>query len=184
MQTSVTLLESLQKTNSPAGWSRFVRSYSPIVYRWARQLNTRPEDAEDLVQKVFLQVFRKIPDFNYDPGKSFRGWLKCLLRNLDVDIKRKKSLHPINNYNMDFLPGQVTEDYFTTSYQRDLLMQGVEGIRGDFTQSTFEAFYQTAIQGQSIPEVAVLLGIPNRIVHQARARVLKRLRDYIGGIRE
>ena len=39
------------------------------------------QDAADLVQDVLIVLMRKLPEFHYQPGKSFRGWLRTVLMN-------------------------------------------------------------------------------------------------------
>ena len=50
--TSASLLARVQADDSEA-WSRLVRLYGPVVYRWARQAGLQPNDAADVAQAVF-----------------------------------------------------------------------------------------------------------------------------------
>jgi len=79
--TSVSLLERLRQPGDQEAWSRFVRRYSPHIYDWARRQGLSAEDAADLVQEVFALLVQKMPDFKYDPHKSFRAWLRTVTRN-------------------------------------------------------------------------------------------------------
>src|SRR5262245_38967164 len=81
LTTSVRLLERVRDANDQAAWARFASLYAPLMYRWAIGLGLQPADASDLVQDVFVQLLRVLPEFNYDPGGSFRAWLRTLLVN-------------------------------------------------------------------------------------------------------
>jgi hypothetical protein len=74
--TSASLLERLRQTADPAAWERFVRLYTPLLCHWARRVGSPRQDVEDLVQDVFAVLLRKLPEFRYNPGQRFRGWLR------------------------------------------------------------------------------------------------------------
>lgn len=183
-RTSITLLEALQKRSGPEDWNRFIKVYTPIVYRWTRKLNIPLEHAEDLIQEVFLLVHRKIPVFHYDSAKSFRAWLKSILRNQYINFTRRKQLPTTNDHDLDQFPLQLHEEYWSTEFHRDLLTQGLEGIRGEFGREVFQAFELSTLQGISIQKTAEHMGATASMVYQSRSRVLKRLRQFIGGMWE
>jgi RNA polymerase sigma-70 factor (ECF subfamily) len=47
-------------------------AYYDVVARWIRALAGSTSDREDLVQEVFLVVYRRLPDFD---GRNLKGWL-------------------------------------------------------------------------------------------------------------
>jgi RNA polymerase sigma-70 factor (ECF subfamily) len=49
-----------------------VAALTPMIYAIGHRLTGRPEDAEDLVQEVFLRLFRSLRDFRGDC--SLRAW--------------------------------------------------------------------------------------------------------------
>lgn len=75
------LLERLRGPADADAWGRFVRLYTPLLVHWCRRLGVAGPDAPDLVQDVLLVVFRDRPGFEYDPGRSFRGWLFGVARS-------------------------------------------------------------------------------------------------------
>src|SRR5258708_3966903 len=79
--TSASLLERLRQPDAADAWRRFVRLYTPLLYYWARGLGLPTHDAADLVQEVLVVLVHKLPEFNYDPTKSFRGWLRTIALN-------------------------------------------------------------------------------------------------------
>ena len=52
-------------------------------------------------------------------------------------------------------------------------------MRGEFTPSTWEAFWRTAVEGRRPAEVAAELDLSTGAVYIARSRVLARLRQRI-----
>src|SRR6266516_4097954 len=79
--TSVSLLERLREPAQQEAWGRFVDLYTPLIYYWARRVGSTPEEAADLVQDVLALLVQKLPEFSYDPAKSFRAWLRTVLLN-------------------------------------------------------------------------------------------------------
>src|SRR5947207_2631999 len=102
--TSLSLLERLrwpeeQETN----WRRFVQLYTPLLFHWARKLGLSAEDAADLVQEVLTLLIQKLPEFSYDPQRSFRGWLRTVMTNKWRDYCRVRRV-PLSNNSHELLP--------------------------------------------------------------------------------
>jgi RNA polymerase sigma-70 factor (ECF subfamily) len=55
-------------------------------------------------------------------------------------------------------------------------------IRGAIEWRTWQAFWLTAVEGRLPRDVALELGISPGAVRVAKSRVLKRLRDELGGL--
>jgi len=66
----------------------FYHRHSGRVLAYARQLGRRPDLAEDVVQEVFVAVWRKAASFQADRGDPC-GWLYTITRNKLVDLWRK-----------------------------------------------------------------------------------------------
>jgi RNA polymerase sigma-70 factor (ECF subfamily) len=56
--TPESLLYRLKKPEEATAWSRFVELYSPLLFHWARRLGQQDSDCADLVQDVFLILWR------------------------------------------------------------------------------------------------------------------------------
>ncbi len=75
---------------SARAWRRLVRRYESRVYNLGYRLTGNGEDAMDLMQEVFLGVYRNLRRFRGDAG--FRTWLFRIAHNKAVDLNRKKKL--------------------------------------------------------------------------------------------
>jgi RNA polymerase sigma-70 factor (ECF subfamily) len=56
----------------------------------------------------------------------------------------------------------------------------VEQVRGDFEEQTWQAFWLTVVEGRSATVLAPELGMTAAAVRQAKARVLRRLKEELG----
>jgi RNA polymerase sigma-70 factor (ECF subfamily) len=89
--TSFSLLERLRSPAEREAWARFVKLYTPLLYRWARDVRLGAQEAADLVQDVLTLLVQKLPEFTYDPDKSFRGWLRTVTLNKWRDNQRRRT---------------------------------------------------------------------------------------------
>ena len=60
-------------------------AYYDLVARWIRALAGSTADREDLVQEVFLVVYRRLPDFD---GRNLKGWLYRITAHQVRDYQR------------------------------------------------------------------------------------------------
>src|SRR5262245_28077590 len=88
--TPVSLLECIRRQGERAAWERFVELYTPILYVGARRTGCQDADAADLAEEVLTLLVRKLPDFVYDPDRSFRSWLRIVARNCWNNLQRGK----------------------------------------------------------------------------------------------
>src|ERR1700719_3689870 len=80
-RTPASLLEQVRNPADQEAWKRFVHLFTPLLFHWAHRIRLQDQDAADLVQDVFTVLVQKLPEFHYDPHKSFRAWLKTVLLN-------------------------------------------------------------------------------------------------------
>src|SRR5262245_9480111 len=68
------------------------REHSRLIYRAAYSVTARPEDAEDVVQALFLQLWRRGLPFEF--GKNPRGYLYRAAINLALNVVRARRRRP------------------------------------------------------------------------------------------
>ncbi len=170
----------------PAGWSRLVTTFGPIVYRWCRTSGVRDADAPDVVQEVFVAVARGIP--KYKPEKSqgsFRSWLATITRNKVRDYFRSQAKCQNGEGGTQALVQlqMIAEDLETTicaaNAKTPLVREVLQQVEAEFEQSTWKAFWMATIDGERAGEVAAQLGISAASVYQSKSRVLRRLRQRL-----
>ncbi len=75
---------------STRAWRQLVQRYERRVYNLGYRLTGNGEDAMDLMQEVFLGVYRNLHRFRGD--SSFRTWLFRIAHNKAVDLNRRRKL--------------------------------------------------------------------------------------------
>lgn len=183
IETSPTLLERIRRPDDPAAWKEFVQLYTPLLYHWAGQLGLQSAEAADLVQDVFVNVLKAMPEFQYDGRRSFRAWLCTLARNKFRDARRKHMPLAAGS-GMDEMP--VTSDPIAevdeAEYRRFLTERALQLARSEFAPETWQAFWGVVVEGRTANEVAKQFGLSVNAVYLARGRVLRRLRESLRGL--
>lgn len=184
MDTSASLLERLRHPSDHDAWRRFVELYTPLLHFWAKRAGLESADAADLVQDVFTRLVAKLPDFQYDPGKSFRGWLHAVLINLWHDRASRRSPNQVP-IDINGLPQpESAPNWEEADYRRQLLSRALPLIQHEFPAATWQAFVGYAIEGRSAKEIAESLQTTVNAVYLAKSRVIRRLRQELAGLIE
>ena len=179
------LLERLRQPNAQDAWAQFAQVYSPLISYWARRAGVRTDDAPDLVQEVFATLIVKLPQFHYDPAKSFSGWLRTVTLNKGRQMKRRRSLPMLG---ADILPTVADNtqpgSFLETQDQNQAIGQAMTLVQAEFSPNVWKAFWESAVQGRPAAEVAAQLGLSVWTVYAAKSRVIKRLRVELAAFAE
>lgn len=176
--TPASLLERLRRPNELTAWDRFAELYSPLLFHWAKRLGQQNSDAADLVQDVFLILFRKLPEFQYDSSKSFRAWLKTVFVNRARQRLRERVPAPADAPWAE-LPDPNADRAEEQEYRDYLLHRAFELIKREFSPLQTEAFQQYVVVGRPVDDVARDLGISSGTVYCIKSRILNRLRQEV-----
>jgi len=187
--TSMGLINNVRALDVDA-WTQFVRLYTPLVYYWCRSAGVSRADAEDVNQEVFVAVARAIPSFRRDrETDTFRGWLRTVCRNKVLDyFRRRQKLIAAEGGTWHhqrmtevvgaFDPASAVST--TLSMPTDAPLQAVAAfVRNEFSETSWRAFWRTAVDGQPASAVAGELGMSHAAVRKAKSRVLRRLREEL-----
>lgn len=182
--TSASLLERLRQPGEQQAWGRFVRLYTPLLHRWARRLGLDDHAAADLVQEVFALLLRKLPDFNYDQHKRFRGWLWTVTQNVWRTAQRRKTEKTAAGDSG--LPEPAVADpaevHDEEEYRRYLVGRALKLMQAEFQPATWQAFCESVTADAPAAAVAARLGMSVQAVYAAKSRVLRRLREELAGL--
>ena len=185
-ETRKSLLLRLRDASQDEAWREFVAIYEPLIHRLARARGLQHADAQDLTQDVLAAVAQAIDRFDPDSDRgSFRGWLFRIARNLTINfLARQKGPRATGSTRtIQLLEEQASDDADATSlfgveYQREVFRWAAEQTRRQFEEETWQAFWLTSVEGESIEDVARMLGKTPGAVRIARCRVLARLKRH------
>jgi RNA polymerase sigma-70 factor (ECF subfamily) len=177
----------IRDSQDALAWSEFAGIYGPLVYAFARKHGLQDADAADLTQEVFRAVARAVGKFHYDVDRGgFRRWLLTVTHNELRDAVARARRHPAGSGDTgvkQWIEQQpepaVDEALWEEEYQRRRLDWAAQRVCGKVQTATWQAFWQTAVEGKPAEEVAQALKMSLGAVYIAKSRVIARLRQQI-----
>ncbi len=76
------------KQGEPAAFTKLVNEYEELVYNTVLGIVQEPDDADDITQEVFIQVYRSISSFKAESQLS--TWLYRIAINKSLDFEKSK----------------------------------------------------------------------------------------------
>jgi RNA polymerase sigma-70 factor (ECF subfamily) len=191
--TRPSLLVRLRDDRDHEAWARFVQVYGPLIYGYARRQGLQDADAADLMQDSLRVVAGAVKGLAYDPHKgSFRAWLFTVVRNQLYRFRSRQDRagrgtgDSAAHERLQELPAREDsrDCWWDEEYDRRRFAWAGEQVRGQVQPATWQAFWQTAVEGKSGQEVAAALGMSVAAVYLAKSRVMARLKEQVRELRE
>lgn len=186
--TRASLLVRLRDGSNHEAWCEFLELYSPLIYGFVRNRGLQDADAADLLQDVLRSVAGAVERLEYDKQKGgFRAWLFTITRNkLATFLTSRRShnqasgdsgQHEVLNSHPD--RSSDLEHEWEREFQRQLAARAMQTIQTEFEDKTWQAFWQTAVDGLPAAEVSRRIGLSAGAIYVAKSRVLARLKEEV-----
>ena len=111
MKCEIDLIEKAKEGNQDA-FEQIVDLYKNYVYAIILNFIKDREEAENVAQEVFLQIYLSLPKYKSD---NFKGWISRISSNKAIDHIRKKKT------SFKEKPAEITED----------LMQDIKNLKNE-----------------------------------------------------
>jgi RNA polymerase sigma factor (sigma-70 family) len=185
--TSASLLVRLRDPHDGEAWRQFVQVYASVVYGFARKRGLQDADAADLMQEVLRAIGAAIGRLDYDPERgSFRSWLYRVTRSKlynFLDGQKRQVRGSGDSGAQQRLEEQSAPEgdgaLWEKEYQERVFRWVTQQVRNEFQESTWQAFWQTAVEGRNARDVGQQLGMSPGAVYVAKSRVLARLKEEV-----
>ncbi len=185
--TRVTLLHRLKvNPGDQLSWTEFVSVYGPAIRGWLTHAGLQEADAQDVAQNVLLRLTAKLPQFDYDPSKSFRGWLKTLTHHAWHDFITEAGYRTRGSGDtsvLNQLQSVAAREDLTArveaTFDKELLEMALLRARDRVADTTWQAFKLVALGGVASQTVADQLGLRVSQVYLAKHRVQKLVQEEI-----
>jgi RNA polymerase sigma-70 factor (ECF subfamily) len=144
-----------------------VATCGPRLLGAAQRLGHPSQEAEDLVQEVFLALVRSVDRFE---GRSqIFTWLYRVLLNRHADLVRRKTLDRSRK------PSPATEAYAPDVERGDRVRAAMDRLRAEEQRVLFLRFFE----GLPYDEIARIVEAPLGTVHAQAFHGLRRLRALL-----
>lgn len=188
--TSLSLLERLQRQPDPASWQRLVDIYAPLIGRWLARSLLQSADHDDLIQEVLKIVVKKLPDFERRRVGSFRAWLRVVTANCLKAHWRSEKYRSFAAGGSEFLqklqeledPTSPLAQAWDAEHDQYVVRRLLNLIGPQFEPTTLQAFQRVVMEGQKPGQVAAELGISVNAVFLGKSRILRQLRQELVGL--
>jgi RNA polymerase sigma-70 factor (ECF subfamily) len=128
--------------------------YGGMVYSVALRVLKDPGQAEDAMQEIFFQIWRKPEAFEQGRG-SLGGWLMVIARNRAIDIVRRRK--PTDSPDDVML---LSKSNLASETERNVLMEKVRNVVKNLPAEQQKSLELAYFEGLSHSEIAEQTGDP------------------------
>jgi RNA polymerase sigma-70 factor, ECF subfamily len=177
-ENDVELLKAIAARDE-AALARLYDLYRTILFGLLMRILNNREEAEDVLQEVFLQVWRKAADFDESRGRPFT-WLVTLARSRGIDrLRTLASRERVAEAGAREVSEEISDaatDAFK-SEQRGLVSEALAKLPDEQMRPIMLAYFDGLTQS----EIATRLGAPLGTVKTRMRSGLIRLRELLAG---
>ena len=177
-ENDVELLKAIAARDETALAQLYDR-YRVILFGLLMRILNNREEAEDVLQEVFLQVWRKAEDFDENRGRPFT-WLVTLARSRGIDRLRTLAARERVAEAGAREPSEEISDAATDAFkseQRGLVSDALAKLPDEQKRPIMLAYFEGLTQS----EIATSLGAPLGTVKTRMRTGMIRLRELLAG---
>ena len=187
-ETRPSLILRLSNPQDELAWEEFLEVYEPFLLRLMRQFGLQDSDARDVTQQVLACIARSVATWEPDgQSASFRRWLFRVARNEVLKSLIRRDREPSGIGGSGFLDQLENQPQLEgpdlksceREYQETVFLWATERVRDEFRESSWTAFWETAVKQRSVADVAKELGLSKGAIYIARSRIVARIRSQV-----
>jgi RNA polymerase sigma-70 factor, ECF subfamily len=151
-------------------------NYSGALYSIIKQIIQDAELANDVLQEVFINIWRKIESYDASKGRLFT-WMLNIARNASIDTVRSKGFQ--NTQKNQELPNNVDINVSSQVIMPDMDNIGLRKILENLKDEHRILIELAYFKGYTHEEIAKIEGIPLGTVKTRIRNALLQLRQYL-----
>jgi RNA polymerase sigma-70 factor (ECF subfamily) len=188
--TDRALLDRLGDWADHLAWVEFVRRYDPLIRRLCRAYRFDPETQEELCQRIWIELARRLRSYRFDPGRRFRLWLAHLCRSRAIDLWRQRRAEAARRgmalpaKDLASIADPTAEafefDEEPDAVRPELLLRAdrvQQAVRARVDDRTWRVFWRIAVEEEPIRSVADSVGLSYAAAFAAQKRARRMLRE-------
>lgn len=162
-------------------FGELIERYQDRLMRYARKFLLDPDDAEDVVQDVFVKTYQNINGF--DPSRRFSPWIYRIAHNEFVnELKRRQSRRIVPVFDFDTVFPHLTAEETSDRAALDAEVRAALEKHLDAVDPKYrEPLVLYYLEEMSYKEIADIMQIPVSTVGVRLARARKVLSEAAAG---
>ena len=167
-------LVELLKQRSQTAFSYLYDNYSGALYSVIFSILQNKELVDDVLQEVFIKIWRQIEQYNSEKGRLFT-WLVNISRNASIDALRSKRYH-LQKQNRE-----LTENVYSAAGSINIETDkiGLRKIVSRLKQDHKVLIELAYFQGYTQDEISKILEIPLGTVKTRLRGAIIQLREFL-----
>jgi RNA polymerase sigma-70 factor (ECF subfamily) len=168
-------LVSALKERDAGAFNYLYDQYSAALYTIVKQIVQHGETANDVLQEVFVNIWRKIESYDPAKGRLFT-WMLNIARNASIDTLRSKSFqntqknHPIT---------EIVDNARAFSWQANIDSIGIKKVVQKLKPEYRVLVELAYFKGYTHEEIAEIEDLPLGTVKTRIRNALIQLRSYL-----
>jgi RNA polymerase sigma-70 factor, ECF subfamily len=171
----------IKSKKDPEYFAVLVERYVPKLTRYMRRRSlATTDDIDDLLQNVFIKVYRNIND--YDSSLLFSSWIYRITHNEMIDWYRREKRRAtlsLDDDNHDIISKLMSEDDHTARFSNEEQKQYIIGVLNKLDDKYKEILLLRFFEEKSYEEIADILKIPAGTVAVRINRAKKQLQKSL-----
>lgn len=172
-------------------WEKFYLRYHEILTRFARRLRFQSVEIDDLLQEVWCEVIRQLPQFEYERSRGgFRRWLFVIVRRRAIDhVRQQISRKGVDSGAVGYLDSSVQDPraddpsvLLDRQFKTEVLHAAMKALRAEAADDEWETFTLCRLNGLNSTEAAARLGVTSAAVRKRLERANQKLRAAISDL--
>ncbi|MCH7400710.1 RNA polymerase sigma factor [Belliella kenyensis] len=170
------LVEDLSKGDEKA-FGKLYQLFGEKVYHIARKMNLNHEDAEGVVQEVFLKIWKKRE--NLDPELSINAYMIAIVRSLVIKkVKKEARFFAYQKYKIPLISFETNTDP-----ELELIYADFHQVSSDLIEllppGQKQVFIMKNFENLSTDEIAEKLNLSKRTVENQIFRASKGIKEKL-----
>ncbi|MFO0613315.1 MAG: RNA polymerase sigma factor [Polyangiaceae bacterium] len=162
----------------PLAFRAFVVRYERLVFAVLSRMLGRGSHVEDLAQETFLRAFRAFARFDLDGPARPSTWLVTIATRLAIDARRRDRAALIDD---DAEPEVALEP---PPRAGEGLSEAIERAAAALSVDQRAVFVLAEFHGNSLAEIAQIVGVPEATVKTRLHRARMHLRKHLAAFEE
>jgi len=170
-------MDLIQRSQSgdEEAFAALFHQYKNLVYKTAYLLLGDAHEAEDVLQEVFIRIYRSLQTFQPEKG-SFTKWLHRVTVNQCLNWRRKRRL---SFSSLEEIPGLDPKGSAPPSPENMELTEGIQRMVSNLKPKQRAVVVLRYYWGYSYDEISQILGIPLGTVKSRLWKALRTMRKEL-----